>query len=155
MGFLHPNQNHPVPLYLTLLYNLQIQGSPIPYPHRSIKMLARLIEEHAVIHIRGTPASGKSTMAKFLFRHYSCHYLSKQQPIVVFVANWKDWVENNMDTVGFLVRQCHKLGHKIQRTEFLDEVNENLIFILDGAQVTYSVLTLRPGHAQIYSLSRG
>jgi len=105
---------------------------------RSIKTLARLIDEHAVIHVCGTPALGKSTMAKFLFRHYSRHYLTQRQPKIVFVAGWKDWVENNMDTVGFLVRQCHQLGHKIQRAEFLNEVNDDLIFILDEAQVTYS-----------------
>lgn len=43
-----------------------------------------------------------------------------------------------MDTVGFLVQQCHQLGHKIQEAEFLNEANDDLIFILDEAQVTYS-----------------
>ncbi|EYE90117.1 uncharacterized protein EURHEDRAFT_417763 [Aspergillus ruber CBS 135680] len=95
---------------------------------RSIETLAHLIDEHAVIHVRGTPASGKSTMAKLLFRHYSRHDLTQQQPKIVFVADWKDWVENNMDTVG----------HKIQRAEFLNEANDDLIFILDEAHVTYS-----------------
>lgn len=87
---------------------------------RSIETLAHLIDEHAIIHVRGTPASGKSTMAKLLFRHYSRHYLTQRQPMIVFVADWKDWVENNMDTVGFLVRQCHQLGHRIQRTDFFE-----------------------------------
>lgn len=105
---------------------------------RSIETLARLLDEHAMIHVRGTPASGKSTMAKLLFRHYSRHDLTQRQPTIVFVADWKDWVENNMDTVGFLVRQCHQLGHKIQRAEFLNEANDDLIFILDEAQVTYA-----------------
>lgn len=105
---------------------------------RSIETLARLIDEHAVIHVRGTPASGKSTMAKLLFRHYSRHYSTQRRPRIVFVANWEDWLENKMDMVGFLVRQCHQLGHKIQRAEFLNEANDNLIFILDEAQVTYS-----------------
>lgn len=38
---------------------------------RSIETLACLIDEHAVIHVCGTPASGKSTMAKLLFQQYS------------------------------------------------------------------------------------
>lgn len=105
---------------------------------RSIETLAHLIDEHALIHVRGTPASGKSTMAKLLFHHYSHHSSNKQQQIIVFVADWKDWAENNMDTVGFLVQHCHQLGHTVQRTEFLNGANDNLVFILDEAQVTYA-----------------
>lgn len=101
---------------------------------RSIETLARLIDEHAVIHVRGTPASGKSTMAKLLFRHYP----RNRQPKIVFIADWKDWLRNDNETVGFLVRQCHLLGYKVQRAEFLNETNDDLIFILDEAQVTYA-----------------
>ena len=100
---------------------------------RSVETLARLIDEHAIVHVRGTPASGKSTMAKLLFHHY----LRNRQPKIVFVADWKDWLRNDKDTVGFLVRQCHLLGHNVQRAEFLNETNDDLIFILDEAQVTY------------------
>lgn len=81
---------------------------------RSIETLARLIAEHAVIHVRGTPASGKSTMAKLLFRHYP----RNRQPKIVFIADWKDWLRNDKETVGFLVRQCHLLGYKVQRADF-------------------------------------
>ena len=34
-------------------------------------MLTHLIDEHAMIHVHGTLASGKSTMAKLLFQHYN------------------------------------------------------------------------------------
>lgn len=102
---------------------------------RSIKTLARLIDEHAMVHARRTPSSGKSTVAKLLFRHYSRHYLTQRRPIIAFVVDWRDGAQNNIDTVGFLVRQCQDLGLKIQRAEFLNEAIDDIIFVLDEAQV--------------------
>lgn len=43
-----------------------------------------------------------------------------------------------MDTVGFLVDQSNRRGQKFQRMDFLHEGNDNVIFILDEAQVTYN-----------------
>lgn len=76
-------------------------------------------------------------MAKLLSRYYSRHESALVQHVVVFIADWKDWMANDMDTVGFLIQQCNKLEHKIKRMEFLNEENDNVIFILDEAQVTY------------------
>ena len=100
----------------------------------TILALAQLIEKHSVILIRGTPASGKSIMAKLLCRCYA----SERKQRIVFVADWADWFKSNKKTVDFLVDMCHLQGHRnVRKGNLLNEVNDDLIFILDEGQLTY------------------
>lgn len=73
-------------------------------------------------------------MAKLLCRYYA----SEQKQRIVFVADWGDWLKNNKKTIDFLVDMCHLQGHKdVRKGNFLNEDNDNLIFILDEGQLTY------------------
>lgn len=70
-------------------------------------MLACLLDEHAVIHVRGTPASGKTTLATLL------HNYLREARRVVFIHRWKFDVSARQ----FLVEKCHQLGHKQVREQ--------------------------------------
>jgi hypothetical protein len=49
----------------------------------TVERLWALCCEHDVVHVRGTPATGKSTLASLLFRH-----AKKQGKMVIFLPTW-------------------------------------------------------------------
>lgn len=111
-------------------------SSIISYPDitprvRTVKKLAALLNEKGVLHIRGTPSSGKTTLAGLLYDHY----LHSQVP-VVFMTGWFHII----DPLEHLVRQCNAAGYReVTRGNLL---RQNLIFILDEAQISYADLAL-------------
>jgi energy-coupling factor transporter ATP-binding protein EcfA2 len=48
--------------------------------HETVEKLATLLDEKAVVHVRGTPATGKSTLAKLLTT-----YLKNQGKRAIFL----------------------------------------------------------------------
>lgn len=54
------------------------------------------------------------------------------------MADWENWLKDGKKTVDFLVCMCHLQGYKtVQKSNLLNEQNDDLVFILDEAQVTY------------------
>lgn len=88
-----------------------------------------MLHESGVVHVRGTPATGKTTLAQLL-----AGWLAKRQLTVLYMGDWQ--ADANARTL--LVKKCHEAGYKgIQELDFLSAVNNNLVFIIDEAQVTY------------------
>lgn len=95
----------------------------------TVQELARLVDEHLVVHVRGTPSSGKTTLAYLLFKYYH------DQGIPVVILNlWPrgKWFEDK------LVEAAHEAGHRSVRKENL--AFANIVFILDEAQKSYGDL---------------
>src|SRR5205809_5967703 len=90
------------------------------------KRLAEILDEEWVIHVRGTPSSGKTTLAKLLR-----DYCELRRERAVYLPGW---VKDN-GGVRHLLLECEKSGFRgiTDRNLF----SQNLIFILDEAQDTY------------------
>ncbi len=88
--------------------------------------MARILDEDRVVHVRGTPASGKTTLAYLLRRYYE----DRGEP-VVSVDGW----HNIPDPTAHLASLCVASGY--------DEVKPNnlltmdLVFLVDEAQQSY------------------
>lgn len=101
------------------------------HPHISprvgtVKKLAALLDERRVLHIRGTPSSGKTMLARLLWN--SC--LRYREP-VVFVTGWS----NISDPQEHLAEQCNAAGYK--NVNCVNLLEKNITFILDEAQASY------------------
>ena len=109
-----------------------------PYPFQSdphicprpitIARLAARLDEKRVVHVRGTPSSGKTILANLLWRHYL-----ERGERVVFTDHWPLDV---LDARAHIARLCRQeFGyHEIQPHNLVDA---NFVFILDEAQQTY------------------
>ncbi|OJD12521.1 hypothetical protein AJ78_06903 [Emergomyces pasteurianus Ep9510] len=94
---------------------------------RTVQSLARLLEENTVMHIRGTPASGKTTLATLLL-----HYFSQKGEMVVFINRW----DNSMEVLSFLSQKIQQKGYTHIPPDYI--LSSNVVFIIDEAQQTYS-----------------
>lgn len=90
-----------------------------------MQTLARLLDENRVMHVRGTPASGKTTLAVLLH-----NYLEKTQN-VIFIEKW----DHDKSAREFLVKKCHDFGHTEVRVS--NVLTRDIVFIVDEAQQTY------------------
>lgn len=93
---------------------------------KTIQKLVHLIEEERVIHVRGTPSSGKSTMAKLLH-----HYYTTKGEKVAFVDEWSTKVRPE----DILTAKCRSKGHWRELNGH--DCGNDLIIILDEAEKTY------------------
>lgn len=90
-----------------------------------MQTLARLLKEHEVMHVCGTPASGKSTLARLLH-----DYLSGTQNVIL-INKW----DYGTPAREFSVGKCHYFGHwQVQTVNLL---HADITFIIDEAQQTY------------------
>lgn len=95
----------------------------------TVETLVQMLNEYAVVHVRGTPATGKTTLALLLQKHLEGSHR------VIFIDHW----EANFRSTGYLVEQSHQSGHKeVQANDFFGSQNDNVVFIIDEAQVTYA-----------------
>lgn len=94
-----------------------------------MEKLAALLEECRVVHIRGTPSSGKTILAGLLARYYG----DRKEP-VVYLDHWKK-SEQTGNPREELARHCHAAGYYHVTCDNL--LSQNLTFILDEAQSSY------------------
>jgi hypothetical protein len=93
----------------------------------TVEKLATILDEKRVVHVRGTPSSGKTTLAILLLKYYR-----KRREPVVFLNGWHDI----SDPTDYLVNQCKKRGyHGIDDSTLTDA---DIVFILDEAQQSYN-----------------
>jgi hypothetical protein len=96
-------------------------------------MLAEMLDQSNVVHVRGTPASGKTTLARLL-RSY---YLKRGVP-TVFIPGWP--VPGNISATPFsyisiLAQACHHAGYTDINQLTLEDTN--IVLILDEGQMSY------------------
>ena len=95
------------------------------------KRLAEILDEEWLIHVRGTPSSGKTTLA-LLLRDY-CKLRGDH---AVYLPGWA----KDKDGVLNLLSECEDMGYRGITNDNL--FSQNLIFILDEAQDTYHDIRL-------------
>lgn len=95
----------------------------------TVEGLSQLLDEYKVIHVRGAPASGKTTLAKLLER-----YLRGRRR-VVYIPSWKT---DNLSATRFLEQENHKSGYTHDRNLLLSGGTDDIVFIIDDVQKTYS-----------------
>ena len=97
----------------------------------TVKRLADILDEEWVVLVRGTPSTGKTTLAHLL-RDY---YKARGDP-VVYIRGWKE----DLDATSYLTSRCKRAGYPGIRIDFF--LNVDVIFILDEAQDSYFDLDL-------------
>ncbi len=97
------------------------------YPRtKTVENLAEILDEQRVVHVRGTPSSGKTTLAHLLYQHYE----NRKEP-VISIEGWL----HTPDPIAFLVNKCNALGyHGITLGNL---INSNVVFLFDEAQQSY------------------
>ena len=91
-----------------------------------------MIEESMVVYVRGTPASGKTTLAHLLHEHY----LVRGIPSVLLPVWPKPSIPDDpRHYLDVLVAACHGEGHThINRSTIH---NADIVFLLDEGQMSY------------------
>lgn len=108
-------------------------SSPIE-PHicpryETVDILANTLKRYAVVHVRGTPATGKSRLAQLLQAHFEQDYR------VVFIEGWT----GGRRPAAILVGECHEEGYKdVSAKNLMSSRNYDLLFIIDEAHATYA-----------------
>lgn len=90
--------------------------------------LARILDDERVAHVRGTPASGKTTLAYLLHEHYR----QQNVPSVILSA----WPQGDAHVhTDILVRRAQDAGHTFVTLDTLR--NTNVVYIIDQGQMSY------------------
>jgi len=100
----------------------------------TVQKLATILDEKKVVHVRGTPSSGKTTLAILLWKYYR-----KRRERVVFLNGW----HNVSDPRIYLVDKCK--AHDYYGVEPHTLTMANVVFIFDEAQQSYDDLDLWSG----------
>ena len=93
-------------------------------------MLAALLDSEKVVHIRGTPASGKSELAKLLRDHYI-----EKSPNVFYVEIWKSLDRFVGEGWDRLAQQLHSVSSS---HNLADCFASPPVLIIDEAQLSYT-----------------
>ena len=93
---------------------------------KTVETLARILDEDRVVHVRGTPSSGKTTLAYLLRRYYE----DRGEP-VVSVDGW----HNIPDPTAHLASLCIASGYDEVKPNNL--LTRDLVFLFDEAQQSY------------------
>lgn len=108
---------------------------------KTVEGLAQLLEAYRVIHVRGTPSSGKTTLARLLLNHYI--YRSKP---VVLIDGW----HNVPDPTTHLVERSILSGY-VGVTP-INLLTLDIVFLIDEAQQSYQDSRLWLGIIKTQSL---
>lgn len=93
---------------------------------KTVESLAQLLEACRVIHVRGTPSSGKTTLALLLLRYYK----DRDEPAVL-IEGW----HNISDPTTHLIEQSIRSGYNgVTPWNLLDL---DIVFLIDEAQQSY------------------
>jgi hypothetical protein len=106
---------------------LPVGNSPDICPcTNTVQKIAEILTEKGVVHVRGTPSSGKTTLAHLLEEYYA-----KREEAVIFLGGWY----NVSNPTAYLISQCEASGYdRIETRQFL---HANVVFLLDEAQQSY------------------
>src|SRR5436305_8632164 len=111
---------------------LSLENNPYICPRTdTVEKLATLLDEKRVVHVRGTPSAGKTTLAILLWKYYH-----KRRERVVFLDGW----HNVSNPRIHLVNECRLRGFSGVEPHTL--TNANVVFIFDEAQQSYNDLDL-------------
>ncbi|KAL5340622.1 hypothetical protein BJX70DRAFT_102203 [Aspergillus crustosus] len=104
----------------------------------TVVQLANLLEKQKVLHVRGTPASGKTTLARLLQQYYK----ATKTKNVFFINTWRDL---ETFSTGFNDDEPWKKFRKMIHTTFNSTQSpytlpQGAIIIVDEAQKSYSDL---------------
>ena len=97
----------------------------------TVEKLATILDKKRVVHVRGTPSSGKTTLAILLWKYYH-----KRKERVVFLNGW----HNVSNPRTHLVDKCKELGYYGVEPHTLTDAN--VVFVFDEAQQSYNDLDL-------------
>ncbi|KAL4784280.1 hypothetical protein BJX76DRAFT_347964 [Aspergillus varians] len=117
--------------------NHQEKGCELHFVSRrtdTVRILAELIDRENVVHVRGTPASGKTTLARLLQQYYN-----DQKRVVYFICNWKkleDYPTEDEDEPWEKLTQIIRSRFKL--TGRIRNLPPGTIIIVDEAQKIYS-----------------
>lgn len=93
---------------------------------KTVETLARILEAKRVVHVRGTPSSGKTTLAHLLLQ-----YLENRGESVLLIDGWHD-IPN---PTTYLVEQSIIAGYQgVTPTNLL---TLDLVFLFDESQQSY------------------
>ncbi|OGM50981.1 hypothetical protein ABOM_000237 [Aspergillus bombycis] len=100
----------------------------------TVVQLANLLEEQQVVHVRGTPTSGKTTLACLLQQYYKV----KKTKNVFFVSNWTKLANfpNGSNSVWRKFSRMVHASYGLARSS--DTLPPGAIIIIDEAQASYS-----------------
>jgi hypothetical protein len=111
----------------------------IIYREETIRGLVKLLERHTVVHVRGTPFSGKTTLSILLRA-----YLNAQAKPVVLILVW----EKTIPASQFLVQVARAKGFLVDESMVY---HTTITFIVDEAQTTYEGCDLWNGDLKYLS----
>ena len=95
--------------------------------------LAYMLDEHAVVHVRGTRSTGKTTLARLLYNHL------KDSCRAVFIDTW----DTKRSAFDNLVDKYHQSEYKdVEGKHILGLKGNDILFIVDEAERTYNSLQL-------------
>ncbi|KAL4921851.1 hypothetical protein BDW62DRAFT_197555 [Aspergillus aurantiobrunneus] len=100
----------------------------------TVRILAKLVDRENVVHVRGTPASGKTTLARLLQQYYN-----DQKRVIYFISNWKkleDYPTEGEDEPWEKLTQIIRSRYKL--TGRARDLPSETVIIVDEAQKTYS-----------------
>lgn len=100
---------------------------------KTVTKLQELLDEFRVVYIRGTPTSGKATLAKLLKARYK-----QQHKPLLYINVW----HRVTDTIGHLTMLFQQHGYDVSRHTFVDS---NIVIIFDEAQHSYTDINLWNG----------
>lgn len=109
---------------------------------KQLRHWPKILEEDKVVHIRGTPSSGKTTLAYLLY-----HYYKERGEPVVLIDGW----HNIPNPTAHLVNLCVDSRYGGVNSDNLLE--KDLVFLFDEAQQSYSDLKLWLGIIKTQSCS--
>lgn len=110
---------------------------------KTVESLAQLLEACRVIHVRGTPSSGKTTLALLLLRYYK----DRDEPAVL-IEGW----HNISDPTTHLIEQSIRSGYNgVTPWNLLDL---DIVFLIDEAQQSYQDSKLWLGIIKTQSFRR-
>ena len=94
----------------------------------TVQELARMLDDERVVLVRGTPTSGKSTLARLLDRYYERHNVPS-----VCIDSWPQTGYSSFR--GILVEQARDSGYPWVTRKNLYSCD--IVFIIDEAQMSY------------------
>lgn len=97
----------------------------------TVQRLATILDEERVVYVRGTPSSGKTTLAHLLWNYYK-----KRGEPVVYLNGWHDVSK----PTTYLISKCEASGYSGIEDHTL--LCTNVVFIFDEAQQSYNDLDL-------------
>ncbi|KAI5791108.1 hypothetical protein EDC01DRAFT_746904 [Geopyxis carbonaria] len=107
---------------------LTVLDDPYTIPRKqTVETLAKHLDQDNFMHLRGPPASGKTTLAKLLYNH-----LSMTEQHVAFIPVWS----HEEPYQSLLIRAAEKEG--LRGLCWHEICNTKITFIIDQGHISYS-----------------